>query len=101
MKQAILAAAIAAIAAIAALGALAFTHQAQAAVCGRGVYRAGCVGPNGAAVVRRPPYAAYPRPYYAPHSYYAPRPRGACGAGPYRAGCVGPNGAAVVRRPPY
>jgi len=27
---------------------------AEAAVCAAGVYRAGCVGPNGAVVVRRP-----------------------------------------------
>jgi hypothetical protein len=29
---------------------------AEAIVCGRGVYRAGCVGPRGAVVVRRPIY---------------------------------------------
>ncbi|WP_298422452.1 hypothetical protein [Rhodoblastus sp.] len=28
---------------------------ANAVVCARGVYRAGCAGPRGAAVVRRPP----------------------------------------------
>jgi hypothetical protein len=28
--------------------------SANAVVCAKGVYRAGCVGPNGAAVVRRP-----------------------------------------------
>jgi hypothetical protein len=38
--------------------------EAQAVVCGRGVYHAGCVGPNGAVVARRPP----PR-----HVYVAPR----------------------------
>jgi hypothetical protein len=37
-----------------ALGTLAFTQQTYAAACGKGVYRAGCVGPNGAAVVRKP-----------------------------------------------
>jgi len=31
--------------------------QANAVVCARGVYRAGCVGPHGAVVV-------HPRPYY-------------------------------------
>ena len=46
------------IAAIAA-GAFIFTmavssNDAQAVVCARGVYRAGCVGPHGAVVVRRP-----------------------------------------------
>ena len=30
------------------------TTGAGAVVCARGVYRAGCAGPNGAAVVRRP-----------------------------------------------
>jgi len=41
--------------AFAALVTLALAHPAQAASCVNGVYRAGCVGPNGgAAVVRRP-----------------------------------------------
>lgn len=44
---------------LAALLALAFATfgppEANAAACAKGVYRAGCVGPNGAAVVRRPP----------------------------------------------
>jgi hypothetical protein len=68
--------------------------QSEAVTCARGVYRAGCVGPNGAAVARRPAtvpaYRAAPpanRPGWAVH----------CAAGVYRAGCVGPNGAAVVR----
>ncbi len=30
------------------------SHPAQAVVCARGVFRAGCAGPNGAVVVRRP-----------------------------------------------
>jgi len=30
------------------------TTDANAVVCAKGVYRAGCVGPNGAAVVRKP-----------------------------------------------
>ena len=86
MKQTILAATTA-------LGALVLVQQhAHAAICANGVYRAGCVGPNGAAVVRKP-YGAYP------HAYYARRPPVSCASGPYRAGCVGPNGAAVVRRP--
>jgi hypothetical protein len=53
-----------------------------AVVCADGVYRATCVGPNGAATVRKP----------------VPATRN-CAAGPNRAGCVGPNGGAVVRRP--
>ena len=70
-----------------ALGALAITKQTHAAACANGVYRAGCVGPNGAAVVHKRP--VHVRPH---HSV-------SCASGPYRAGCVGPNGAAVVRRP--
>jgi hypothetical protein len=69
---------------IIALGGLAATHQANAVVCAHGVYRAGCVGPNGAVVVRKAP--AYRTPAVA------------CARGPYRAGCVGPNGNVVVRR---
>ncbi|WP_413990023.1 hypothetical protein ACMDCR_29515 [Labrys okinawensis] len=42
--------------------------KADAVVCARGVYRAGCAGPNGA-VVRR-----YPHAYVAPRgAYVAPR----------------------------
>ena len=37
-----------------ALGTLAFAQQTYAAACANGVYRAGYVGPNGAAVVRKP-----------------------------------------------
>jgi hypothetical protein len=33
---------------------------ANAVVCAAGVYRAGCVGPRGAVVVRRPAYHHYP-----------------------------------------
>jgi hypothetical protein len=68
------------------LGGLAVTHQAHAVTCANGVYRAGCVGPNGAAAVRKP-------------AYRAPANTVHCGSGPNRAGCVGPNGAAAVRRP--
>ncbi|MGJ7512056.1 hypothetical protein [Variovorax sp. GT1P44] len=57
--------------------------DASAVTCAKGVYRAGCVGPNGAAVVRKPP---------------PPPPRVVCANGIYRAGCAGPNGAAVVRK---
>jgi hypothetical protein len=72
------------------LGGLTATHQANAVVCANGVYRAGCVGPNGAAVVRKAPVAPV-APVYR-------RPSVSCASGPYRAGCVGPHGAAVVRR---
>jgi hypothetical protein len=78
MKQVLLAAIIAA-------GVFALSQPSDAVTCANGVYRAGCVGPNGAAVVHKAPvYRATPR---------------ACANGPYRAGCVGPNGAAVVRKP--
>jgi hypothetical protein len=70
------------LAVVLALGALALAQQAHAAACVNGVYRAGCVGPNGAAVVHKP---------YRPHAV-------TCVNGVYRAGCVGPNGAAVVRK---
>jgi hypothetical protein len=56
--------------------------DASAAVCARGVYRAGCVGPRGAVVARRPVVA--PR-------VVAPTvvtPRVVCARGVYRAGCV-------------
>ena len=42
--------------------------DANAIVCARGVYRAGCVGPYGGVVVRRPYYYGVRRPYY-----YGPR----------------------------
>ena len=75
------------LAATAALGFLALMpSEPRAAMCANGVYRAGCVGPNGAAVVRKPPY------YRAPATV-------TCAKGVYRAGCAGPNGAVVARRP--
>ena len=67
---------------------------AHALVCGRGFYRAGCAGPNGAVVVRRPGYGAGYAPGYGP--VYR-RPFVNCARGPYRAGCAGPNGV-VIRR---
>lgn len=70
-----------------AVGTLAVVPQSHAAACANGVYRAGCVGPNGAAVVRKPVPANRTK---APVT---------CANGVYRAGCVGPNGAAVVRKP--
>lgn len=66
------------------------TSPAHAFVCGRGFYRAGCAGPNGAVVMRRPGYGpAYGSAYRGPTV--------TCARGPYRAGCAGPNGA-VYRR---
>ena len=67
-----------------ALGALALAQPSHAVVCANGVYRAGCAGPNGAAVVHKPVHRA--------------RPPVTCANGVYRAGCAGPNGAAVVRK---
>jgi hypothetical protein len=69
---------------VSALVALAAPPPAHAITCADGVYRAGCAGPNGAAVVRKAP---------------APPPRTVtCANGVYRAGCAGPNGAAVVKK---
>jgi hypothetical protein len=73
------------LAAVVTAGMLAVGQQSHAAACVNGVYRAGCAGPNGAAVVRKTP------------RHYARRPV-TCANGVYRAGCVGPNGAAVVRK---
>jgi hypothetical protein len=66
------------------LGTLALAPQSHAAACANGVYRAGCAGPNGAAVV---------------HKSTPAKPAVSCAKGVYRAGCAGPNGGAVVRRP--
>lgn len=66
----------------AALGFLAMlpSPQAHAAACANGVYRAGCAGPNGAAVVKKQPYAN------TNHGTVN------CASGPYRAGCAGSMG---------
>ncbi|MCC3244129.1 hypothetical protein LG047_02130 [Methylocystis sp. WRRC1] len=52
--------------ALAGLGLLTFAatmtaqpDEANAVVCARGVYRAGCAGPRGAAVVRRAPVCRF------------------------------------------
>jgi hypothetical protein len=80
MKQILLASIVAA-------GVFAFAQQSYAVTCANGVYRAGCVGPNGAAVVHKAPPVNRTKPPVT------------CANGVYRAGCVGPNGAAVVRKP--
>ena len=49
---------------------------AEAVVCARGVYRAGCAGPHGAAVAHRPYRAAVVHPYARPVA----RPYGYSGA---------------------
>ncbi len=85
-----------ALAIVLALGALAVGQQAHAVTCVNGVYRAGCAGPHGAAVVHKAPYATpYRAPYRAPYRGHSVT----CANGVYRAGCVGPHGAAVVRKP--
>jgi hypothetical protein len=68
------------------IGLMTSATPAGAVVCARGVYRAGCAGPNGAVATTRPPAAVV-----------APRPTVTCARGVYRAGCAGPNGAAVRR----
>ncbi len=40
---------------------LASVSDVHAVVCARGVYRAGCAGPNGTVVARRPPVVVAPR----------------------------------------
>ena len=69
-------------AAVAGASLLAQVETADAIVCARGVYRAGCAGPNGS-VVRGP---------YGGTTY-----RGRYGGAAY----VGPYGGAAVRRPYY
>ena len=78
------------LAATAVLGCLALLPaESRAVTCAEGVYRAGCAGPNGAAVVNKTP----------PRVYHRPPATVTCANGVYRAGCAGPNGAAVVRKP--
>ena len=79
MKQVLLAIIITA-------GVFALAQPSHAVTCANGVYRAGCAGPNGAAVVHKAPIQR------AKHKV-------TCANGVNRAGCVGPNGAAVVRKP--
>ena len=67
------------------------TTEASAVVCARGVYRAGCAGPNGAVGVRRG--------YYGPTGSVAVR-RGYYGP-VVRRGYYGPRGGVVVRRRVY
>src|SRR5947207_2095212 len=62
----------AALVAMFALGGLALSPPADAVVCGAGVLRAGCVGPNGAAVVRRPVPVRDPLLLLAPVLFGAP-----------------------------
>lgn len=78
-----------------ALGVLAAPQPAYTVECANGVYRAGCAGPNGAAVVRKP---ESPSTVYHPPAAYKPPATVTCARGVYRAGCAGPNGAAVIRR---
>jgi hypothetical protein len=59
--------------------------EANAVVCARGVYRAGCAGPHGAAVAHRPYGAAVVHPYAHPV------------ARPYGVACRWVNGVRVCR----
>jgi hypothetical protein len=61
---------------LALFSALAFVGPVHAAACTNGVYRAGCVGPNGAAMMQKP-------------NAYHPQSSVSCASGPYRAGCAG------------
>jgi hypothetical protein len=61
--------------------------QSHAAACANGVYRAGCVGPNGAAVVRKPP-ANYNNGHYYGHNNYYHGSSVHCAHGYNRGGCV-------------
>lgn len=62
------------VSALLALGLLAGTvAEANAVVCARGVYRAGCAGSNGAAVVRHPANGYHGAAVYRPpvrHCYW-------------------------------
>lgn len=77
--------------------------NASAVECAAGVYRAGCVGPNGAAEVRRPVEApmgaAVVRPPVAGSAVVHPAGTVKCADGVFRAACEGPGGrTAVIRR---
>lgn len=50
--------------------AIASMSEANAYVCARGVYRAGCAGPRGAVVARRSVYRPYHRGVYVHRRYY-------------------------------
>ena len=76
------------LATVVAAGMLALGQPSYAAGCVKGVYRAGCAGPNGAVVARKPPPVTHP----------VARPTVSCVNGVYRAGCAGPNRAAVVHK---
>jgi hypothetical protein len=69
-------------------GLVVMASPASAVTCANGVYRAGCVGPNGGAVARKPPY----------NNRYYHGGTVTCARGVYRAGCTGPNGGAAARR---
>jgi hypothetical protein len=74
--------------AILGLGFSGAASQAAAAGCAAGVYHAGCAGPNGAVVAKRP--VAPPPPHAATVN---------CASGAYHSGCAGPNGAVVTSHP--
>ncbi|QKV57757.1 MAG: hypothetical protein HT580_11445 [Dechloromonas sp.] len=69
--------------------------NAHAVTCAEGVYRAGCAGPNGAAVVRKPapPPAVVVAP--PPRAVVTPAPRAVVVPPPH--GCVWVDGRRVCR----
>jgi hypothetical protein len=80
------------LAALAAAVIVAEAGAAGAAACANGVYRAGCVGPNGAVGVNKSTGSVH-------GGTAAPYASGTkCANGVYRAGCVGPNGAVGVNK---
>ena len=73
--------------------------NASAVECVEGRYRAGCVGADGAAVVRRPVEGAVVRPPVAGAVVVHPAGTVKCADGVFRAVCEGPAGrTAVIRR---
>lgn len=78
-----------------AVAAMASIADANAVTCAEGVYRAGCAGPNGAAVVRKPapPPAVVVAP--APRAVVTPAPRAVVVPPPHE--CAWVNGRRVCR----
>lgn len=59
-------------------GMVAMAPTAEAVVCARGVYRAGCAGPRGAVVAPRAARGVYVAPRAPRGVYVAPRPAVRC-----------------------
>ena len=80
---------------VAPLCVLAAASSALSATCAQGPYRAGCVGPNGAAIAHRPTATTMVRPPVASAQTVH------CASGVYHAGCAGPHGAVVTPKTPH